>query len=149
MWPLDRNQSGTITSSQNRRGSDDNEGYSRFFKIYPYWGLTMRLFCFLCRRDHSNVKESNLPNYLVISGGRIMEFIYFPGVLALYEMNITSPRIWIRVTDSTPYKDKCYPTSLLLLPGQLWLKTIVPVKIPSRVWFLKCMDITICIRMDN
>ena len=37
---------------------------------------------------YTNVEEPNLPYYLPIVGGRMVEFINFPGVSALCEMQI-------------------------------------------------------------
>ena len=54
---------------------------------------------------HTKVKESSLPNYLPINGGRIVEFIPVPKVLTQCEMLIALSRIWTQVTMSIPNDD--------------------------------------------
>ena len=55
-------------------------------------------------------KESSLPYYLPIAGGRIIGFIPFPRVLVLCEMLSVSSRIWTRVAMSICYDDNHYTT---------------------------------------
>ena len=56
----------------------------------------------------TNVREPILPNYL--SGERIVEYISFPSLLALYKMLTLSSRIQIWATTSTFNDDKRYIT---------------------------------------
>ena len=49
---------------------------------------------FLLDRNHIMVKEISLSYYLPRAGGRIVEFIPFPSVLALCEMQTGSSRFW-------------------------------------------------------
>ena len=48
-------------------------------------------------------KDPILPNYLPIAGRKIVGFMPFLSVLALCDMQITSFRIWTRVSESTSY----------------------------------------------
>ena len=54
------------------------------------------------------------PYYLPIAAGRTDGFLYFPRVLALWEMQITSYWIWTRLTVSISYHDNYHITSLTL-----------------------------------
>ena len=58
----------------------------------------------------TQVEEPSLPYYLTIAGGRIIEFIAFPRVLVLYEMQSVSSRIWTRFAVSISYEDNHYTT---------------------------------------
>ena len=49
---------------------------------------------------HSKVKEISLSNYLPVAGGRIVGSILFSLVLAQFERQISSSRIWTRVAVS-------------------------------------------------
>ena len=56
----------------------------------------------------TKAEELSLSYYLPIAGGRIIEFIAFPGVLVLCEMQSVSSRIWARVAVSSSYDDNHY-----------------------------------------
>ena len=58
----------------------------------------------------TKAEEPSLPYYLPIAGGRIIEFIPFPRVLVLCEMQLASSRIWTRVAVSISYDDNDYTT---------------------------------------
>ena len=53
----------------------------------------------------TKAEEPRLPYYLPIAGGRIIEFIPFPRVLVLCEMQSVSSSIWTRITVSISYDD--------------------------------------------
>ena len=53
-------------------------------------------------------KQDDQPYSLPIYRGRIIEFIHFPMVLVLCEMQSVSSRIWIRVVVSISYDDNHY-----------------------------------------
>ena len=55
-------------------------------------------------------EEPSLPYYLPIAGGRIIEFMPFPRVLVLCEMQSVSSRIGTRVAVSISYDDNHYTT---------------------------------------
>ena len=55
-------------------------------------------------------EETSLSYYLPIGGGRIIEFIPFPRVLVLCEMQSVSSRIWTRVAVSISYDDNYFTT---------------------------------------
>ena len=58
----------------------------------------------------TKAEEPSMSYYLPIAGGRIIEFIPFPRVLVLREMQSVSSRIWTRVDVSISYEDKHYTT---------------------------------------
>ena len=58
----------------------------------------------------SLTEEPSLSYYLPIARGRIIEFIPFPRVLVLCEMQSVSSRIWTRVAVSISYEDNHYTT---------------------------------------
>ena len=58
----------------------------------------------------TKAEEPSLPFYLPIAGGRIIEFIPFPGVLVLCEMQLVTSKIWTRVAVSISYNDQHYTT---------------------------------------
>ena len=58
----------------------------------------------------TKAEEPSLSYYLPIAGGRIIEFIPFPRVLVLCEMQSVSSRIWTRVAVFISYDDNNYPT---------------------------------------
>ena len=60
-------------------------------------------------------EELSLSYYLPITGGRIIEFIPFPRVLVLCEMQSVSSRIWTRVAVSISYDDNHYTTGTSIL----------------------------------
>ena len=60
---------------------------------------------------HSKLKELSWPYHLPIARKRIVGFIPFSRVLALCEMQITSSRIWTRVTVSISNDDNHYTKS--------------------------------------
>ena len=62
------------------------------------------------------VEEFSLPCYLPIAGGRMIEFIPFPRILVLCEMQSVSSRIWTRVTVTISYDDNHYTTGILSYP---------------------------------
>ena len=58
----------------------------------------------------TKAEEPSLSYYLSIAGGRIIEFIPFPRVLVLCEMQSLSSRIWTRVAVSISDDDNHYTT---------------------------------------
>ena len=66
----------------------------RFFVLFPKTTTRLRL------------KGASLLYYLPIAGGRIIGWIIFPRVLAMYEMQTVLFSIWIRVGLSIPYGNK-------------------------------------------
>ena len=61
--------------------------------------------------DHlTKAEEPNLPYYLTIAGGRLIESITFPRVLVLSEMHSSSSRTWTRVAVSISYDYNHYTT---------------------------------------
>ena len=77
------------------------------------WSIFMRSMTCLNSKI-SYVKEPSLSNYLPIAGRRIVGFIPFPRVLALYEIQTSSSRIWAQVTMSISYDDNHCTTSTSL-----------------------------------
>ena len=70
----------------------------------------------------TKAEEPSQPYYLPITGGRIIEFILFPRVLELCEMQSVSSRIWTRVAVSISYDDNHYTTGTpLMLPRKILL----------------------------
>ena len=55
-------------------------------------------------------KDSGLPCYLLISGGRIVGFIAFPKISAWFEMQTVSFRIWTWVAEFISNGNYCYAT---------------------------------------
>ena len=68
----------------------------------------------------TKAEEPSLPYYLPIAGERI-GFIPFPRVLALYEMQSVSSRIWTCVAVSISYDDNHYTTGSSLNIVHLYL----------------------------
>ena len=60
---------------------------------------------------HTKVTEHSLSYYLSIAGGGAFELIPFPKILALFEMQTSSSRIWIQVVWFISYYDNRYTTS--------------------------------------
>ena len=77
----------------------------------------------------TKAEESSLPYYLPIAGGRIIEFIPFPRVLVLCEMQSVSSRIWTRVAVSISYDDNHYTTGTSIKP-----------RAPQLPWVIKCQS---------
>ena len=67
--------------------------------------------------------QFSLPYYLLIAGGRVIEFVPFPRVLVLCEMLSASSRIWTRVTVSISSDDNHYTTATSLL-------ALIPREVP-------------------
>ena len=65
-------------------------------------------FCFSYTGCLTKAKKPGMPYYLPIAGGRKIEFIPFPKVLMLCEMQRTLFWIWIRVAMSISYDDNHY-----------------------------------------
>ena len=76
------------------------------------WSLTglNSEFSFSLTSFLTKAEEPSLSCYLPIAGGRIIEFIPFPRVLVLCEMQSVSSRIWTRVAVSISYDDNYYTT---------------------------------------
>ena len=92
----------------------------------------------------SCLTKTEEPTILPIAGGRIIEFIPFPRVLVLCEMQSVSSRIWTRIAVSISYEitinleititpwhlqlwlnfGECH--LLPSLPGPLWSREIAP-----------------------
>ena len=60
-------------------------------------------------------EEPSLRYYLPIAGGKIIEFIPFPRVLAICEMQSVSSRIWTRVAVSISYDNTHYTTGTSII----------------------------------
>ena len=74
-------------------------------------------FSFSSTGCHMKVKKPCLPNYLPIVWGRVAGFMPFPGVIALYEMQTGSSRIWTRVTVFIYSDNNYYTTSAFGICG--------------------------------
>ena len=90
----------------------------------------------------TKAEELSLPNYLPIAGGRIIEFIPFPRVLALCEMLSVSSRIWTRVAGSISYDDNHYTTgtSYKLFPKSISPKVNVIARVEFRLAYYNVTD---------
>ena len=86
---------------------------TRLFFKRGLTGLNSEL-CFFYTGCHCKVKEPNLPNYLLIGGGRIIGFMTFPRVLAQCEMQTALSRIWTQITASILFSDDHYTTSIYI-----------------------------------
>ena len=77
------------------------------------WSLTglKAEFTFFYTSCHTKFKEPSLPYYLPKAAERIIRFIPFLRVLALYKMQSVSSRIWIHVAVSISYNGNCYTTN--------------------------------------
>ena len=69
------------------------------------------MFSLLKIGSHTNVKKLSLPYYLPLAGRRIFGFIPFLRVLARWEMQTASLRVWTRVSMSISYVDNNSTTS--------------------------------------
>ena len=69
----------------------------------------------------SKAKETSLPYYLPITGGRTYGFMSFPRELAQSEIQTASSRIWTRVANSIFNSDNYYAKCVLL-----WCNKVVP-----------------------
>ena len=69
-------------------------------------------FSFFQTSCHASVKEPKLSYYLSITGGRIVGFISFARVLALWERQIVSSRTWTGFAMSISYIDNSTNTYL-------------------------------------
>ena len=72
-------------------------------------------FSFSYTGCHIKVKESSLPYYLPIAGGRIVGVIPFPKIFVLCEMQSVSSRIWTRVVVPISYDDIHNTTNAFLI----------------------------------
>ena len=105
-----------FTNPSARAGYDTRSIFKRSLT-----GLNSK-FSFSLTSCFTKAEEPSLPNYLPITGGKIIGFIPFPRVLVLCEMQSVSSRIWTRVAVSISYDDNHYTTDTSKMSGLLCLK---------------------------
>ena len=79
-----------------------------FFQVYNWFKF--RVFLLLDQLPYQG-RRAQLPYYLSIAWGRIVEFIPFSRVLALCDMQVAASRIWTRIIESTALDNTRYTTS--------------------------------------
>ena len=107
IWPIDRSPS-IFTNPSAQAGYVTRPIFKRSLT-----GLNSEL-SFSKTSCLTKAEEPSLPYYLPIAGGRIIEFIPFPRVLVLWEMQSVSFRIWSRVAVFISYDDNHYTTGTFL-----------------------------------
>ena len=86
-------------------------------------------FSFSWTGYYTKVKVPTLLHHLSIAGGRIIGFMPFQKVIALYEMQTASSRIWTWFVVSISYDDKHYPSSTLETWRNLMLGCCVTLRL--------------------
>ena len=99
----------------------------------------------------AKTEEPSLPYHLPIAGGRIIGFIPFPRVLALYEMQSVSSRIWTRVVMSIFDDDNHYTmgTSILYDTEQCSERKSHTSRIDWFWWNVNLSGVILCLKVKE
>ena len=94
----------------------------------------------------TKAEEASLSYYLPIARGRIIEFIPFPRVFMLCEMQSVSSRIWSRVAVSISIDDNHYTTGTSYIYIYIYIYIIICKPIVCWLHFKRNQSSIVCTR---